>query len=295
MPISPTTAPASRYHAVRRLISRGLKSGPRKVLKRLLRSRRPATLTDEMVRLNAALGQAQDVDPTIHPGDFMYWYCCQHPSLTLEQAIRYYFWDGGRSAAMLASLLAELGVPKAPPIRLLEFASGYGCVTRHLRKNSDYDVVSCDIHPQAIDFLKNQIKVKAIPSVDIPEEFAPADQFDVVFALSFFSHMPRRSFGRWLKALYSSLTVPGHLIFTTHGLKSCENIGITLHDIPADGFWFRAQSEQSDLDTAVYGSALCTPEFVVHEIDQLPGASLALFKHAHWWDHQDLFVVKRGA
>jgi hypothetical protein len=294
MPSSTMGAPRSHYDAVRRLVTRGLRSGPRNVLKRILRPRRRAKLTNEMRRLNNAEGRAQDVDPTIHPGDFMYWFCVNHPSLTLEQAIRYYFWDGGRSTGMLASLLEELGVTNSLPIKLLEFASGYGCVTRHLKNHPAYDVVSCDIHPQAIDFLKSQIKVKAIPSVDVPEQFAPADKFDVVFALSFFSHLPKRSFGRWLKALYGSLAIPGHLIFTTHGLKSCEHLGITPIDIPSDGFWFSAHSEQRDLDTAVYGSALCTQDFVVNEIEQLPGASLALYKHAHWWEHQDLFVVKRG-
>jgi hypothetical protein len=294
MPSSTIGAPRSHRDAVRRLAARGLHSGPRKVLKGFLRPRRRAKLTNEMCRLNNAEGQAHDVDPTIHPGDFMYWFCVNHPSLTLEQAIRYYFWDGGRSTGMLASLLEELGVTNSPPIKLLEFASGYGCVTRHLNKKPDYDVVSCDIHPQAIEFLKSQIKVKAISSVDVPEQFAPVDNFDVVFALSFFSHMPKRSFGRWLKALYGSLAIPGHLIFTTHGLKSCEHLGITHSDIPGGGFWFSAHSEQRDLDTAVYGSALCTRDFVVNEIDQLPGASLALYKHAYWWGHQDLFVVKRG-
>ena len=86
------------------------------------------------------------------------------------------------------------------PFKLLEFASGYGCVTRHIKKNPDYDVVSCDIHPQAVDFLRSRIDVKAIQSMHVPEEFAPVDKFDVVFALSFFSHMPKSSFGRWLRA-----------------------------------------------------------------------------------------------
>jgi SAM-dependent methyltransferase len=286
-------ASVSRYNAVRRFVSRGLKSGPRKVLKRIFQLKRANTLTNEMLRLNDEAGRAQDVDATIHPGDFMYWFCCNHPQLTVEQAIRYYFWDGGRSAEKLASVLAELSMPTSPPIKVLEFASGYGCVTRHLKKIPAYDLVSCDIHPQAIDFLSSRLGVKTVQSVHTPEDFAPDAKFDVIFALSFFSHMPKSSFGRWLKALYHSLAVPGHLIFTTHGLKSCEGLGIRPNDIPADGFWFSAQSEQRDLDTATYGSALCTPDFVINEIDRLAGASIVLNRHAHWWDHQDLFVVKR--
>ena len=294
MPNSAMAASRSRYRAVRQLVSHGLKAGPGKILKRVFRLQRVGMLTDQMLVLNHAEAQVHDVDPMVHPDDFMYWFCCNHPKLTLEQAIRYYFWDGGRSAGNLASVLAELELPKCPPITLLEFASGYGCVTRHIKKNPHYDLVSCDIHPQAVDFLRSRIGVTAFRSVHAPEDFSPLDRFDVVFALSFFSHMPKTSFGSWLKALYSSLTVPGHLVFTTHGLKSCEKVGITPNEIPADGFWFSAKSEQRDLDTEEYGCSLCTPDFVNREIDCLTGASIALYKHAHWWEHQDLWVVKRG-
>jgi Methyltransferase domain len=293
MPNSTVAAAVSRYSAARRLVLRGLKSGPRKVMKRIFDLRRIGTLTDQMLSLNQAEARVQEVAPAIHPGDFMYWFCCTHPGFTLEQAIQYYFWDGGRSTGKLASVLAELALPTSLPIKLLEFASGYGCVTRHLKKNPEYDVVSCDIHPEAVDFLRDRIGVKAMHSVHTPEDFAPVDKFDVVFALSFFSHMPKSSFGRWLKALYFSLAVPGHLVFTTHGLRSCEQLGITPNEIPADGFWFSKQSEQRDLDKAEYGSSLCTPNFVISEINRLTGASIAQYKPAHWWDHQDLFVVKR--
>ena len=135
MPKSLATS-ETRYGAMRRLVSKGLKSGPHKVLKRILNLGRAGTLTDDMVRLNHAEARTHDVDPAIDPGDFMYWFCCHHPKLTVEEAIRYYFWDGGRSARNLASILGELGLPTmGRPVKLLEFASGYGCVTRHIKKN----------------------------------------------------------------------------------------------------------------------------------------------------------------
>ena len=80
MPKSLATS-ETRYGAMRRLVSKGLKSGPHKVLKRILNLGRTGTLTDEMVRLNHAEARIHDVDPAIHPGDFMYWFCCHHPRL----------------------------------------------------------------------------------------------------------------------------------------------------------------------------------------------------------------------
>jgi hypothetical protein len=82
------------------------------------------------------------------------------------------------------------------------------------------------------------------------------------------------------------------LIFTTHGVKSCGAFGITPDDIPSDGFLFRANSEQDDLDTVEYGSTLSTPDFVINEIYRHVGAPIARYKQAGWWRHQDLWVVK---
>ena len=71
-----------------------------------------------------------------------------------------------------------------------------------------------------------------------PEDFRPSEQFDVVFALSFFTHMPKSTFGRWLARLPRG-PPSGQLAFTTHGLKKCTDFAIKPEDIPADGYWFQ--------------------------------------------------------
>jgi len=250
-------------------------------------------LTDDMIRVNREAAAAMGVVAAVHPQDFIYWYCCRHPHRTLEDAISYYFSDGARSAAKLDGLVTELGFEPGQPINLLEFASGYGCVTRHLNKHARWDVTSCDIHSEAIDFLDRQIGVKTLQSARLPEQFATIEKYDVVFALSFFSHVPKSSFGRWLRALHGTLRAPGYLIFTTHGVKSCRAFGITPDDIPADGFLFWANSEQDDLDTVEYGSTLATSDFVINEIYHQVGAPIAKSKQAGWWGLQDLWVVKK--
>jgi hypothetical protein len=229
----------------------------------------------------------------VHPQDFVYWFMCAHPNHTTETAIDYYFRDGGHSASKLLDIVTALGYEKNRSVKLLEFASGYGCVSRHLKKYSRLDLVSCDIHPEAIDFLANQIGVKTMASAHVPEQFSPPETYDVVFALSFFSHMPRTSFGRWLRTLYSALNAPGYLVFTTHGLKSAVCYGLTPEDIPADGFWFKPLTEQKDLDSEEYGATLTTPDFVIGEIYRQTGAPIVAFKHGEWWTHQDLWIVKR--
>ncbi len=195
----------------------------------------------------------------------------------------------------MVELISSLGYAPAQPIKLLEFASGYGCVTRHLKKYPRLELVSCDIHVDAMDFISNELGSRTLLSAHKPEDFSPRDGFDVVFALSFFTHMPKSSFGRWLKALFGALKPTGHLVFTTHGLRKCTDFAIKPEDIPADGYWYQSFSEQKDLDTEEYGMAMTTPDFVVGEIYRQLRAPIAVFRHAYWWGDQDLWVVERAS
>jgi hypothetical protein len=153
-------------------------------------------------------------------------------------------------------------------------------------------VVSCDIHPDAVAFLGRELGVTSLLSTHVPEEFTATREYDVVFALSFFSHLPRATWGRWLKALFGSLSAPGHLVFTTHGTRQCEALGIPAAGL-TDGFWYSPQSEQASLDTSEYGSTITLPEFVIGEIYRQTGAPIVRYEHAGWWETQDVWIVKR--
>jgi hypothetical protein len=250
-------------------------------------------LSDELIALNAANAAAEGVASAVHVKDFIYWFCASHELFTSESGTRLYFQDGGNSARQLTELVSSLGYSSERPVKLLEFASGYGCVTRHLRKYPGLDLVSSDIHPEAMEFIAKELGGKTLLSAHAPEDFSPPERYDVVFALSFFTHMPKSTFGRWLKALFSALEPSGHLVFTTHGLKKCAGFGITPEEIPADGFWFKGWSEQKDLDTEEYGMTITTPDFVIGEIYRQLRSPIAVFRHGYWWGDQDLWVVQR--
>ena len=250
-------------------------------------------LSKEMLRLNEQWARHVEVPADVHPEDFIYWFVTNHPDRSLEDAIRYYFEDGARSAAKLDGHLSRLFVSDKGPIKLLEFASGYGCVSRHLKKNPRFDLTSCDIHPQAIDFLRSRLGVRALQSAHTPEDFAAPDKYDAIFCLSFFSHMPKSTFGRWIKALYNSLRPGGYLLFTAHGAHSYEGLRITPEHADEEGFWFQATSEQHDLDGAEYGVTLSLPQYVIPTVYRAVAAPIADFRPGEWWNHQDLWAVKR--
>ena len=232
------------------------------------------------------------VTASVHPDDHLFKFVLRHPGFASHpEAIAYYFADGANSARRFLELIGP------PPVRpgglraVLEFAAGYGCVTRHLAHAPGLDLTACDIHAQAVGFLRRQIGVRAIPSHACPELFAPPGGYDAVLALSFLSHMPLTTWARWLVRLTLPLAVGGRLVFTTHGLHSRSHFGDP--ELPASGFWFHPASEQSDLPVSEYGQTITSPEFVRAVIATMPWVELLAWHEADWWGHQDCWVLRK--
>jgi glycosyltransferase involved in cell wall biosynthesis len=256
---------------------------------------RQLEISESIERLCVKYAEPLGVTPAVHERDQILRFLLNHYVWSEEEgAIEYYFSDGRNSAERLASLLSQLngGNGDSPHGSLLEFASGYGCVTRHLtRVLPEVQVVSSDIHSAAVEFLNREIGVDAFLSSTSPEDFDPPGRFDAIFALSFFSHMPEATWKRWLAALGNCLAEDGVMIFTTQGLASRQYLGDPV--IPERGFWFEPDSEQADLDTSEYGQTIVLTDYVRAQIEAL-GLELRLHEPGYWWDHQDLYVVERN-
>ena len=242
------------------------------------------------VKNKVEFSQFYGVNSSIHAEDLIYHFVINAFTFNRRSGIKYYFSTGDESARKLISLKHEVGLTQK--VDLLEFASGYGCVTRHLVKYSkEFVITSCDIHKQAIDYIEETFNVPCIASSNLPEDFRTPKKYGIVFALSFFSHMPQKTWGKWLAALYRSVEPGGYLIFTTHGLVT-QNQVMKHAVLDEQGFWFDANSEQHDLDSAEYGSAIAAPSFVRKEIAKLETAKVSLFYEGYWWGHQDVWVIK---
>lgn len=238
-------------------------------------------------------GQKYDVAGEIHPEDMIFDFLIKNKTFpNKESAVHYYFSDAQKSAQKLSFILNSICLLSDRRFSLLEFASGYGCVTRHLGKALPLaSVTSCDIHNEAVTFIGQTLGVNSIISSDIPEELSVPEKFDVVFALSFFSHMPDRTWGRWLASLLSACAVGGYLIFTTHGLQSMRHFRNPVLD--ARGYWFSACSEQRDLDVQLYGQTIVSRDYVEKRIADCGNGELVRYDEAGWWEHQDLYVLRK--
>lgn len=277
-------------------ISQRIKRSPARMAE-TLSSARYFIRTGKIKMQDDALQYANEtgVVSDIHRDDMIFRFVMKFPGFrTNAEAVKYYFYDGANSARKLSKLLfSELGLKRTANTSLLEFASGYGCVTRHLYSQlAPLAITSCDIHEAACTFIEGVIGVKSILSATKPEELGvESNSFDVVFALSFFSHMPGRTWGRWLKSLFDKVKPGGHLIFTTHGMTTWANTGKP--SIPDDGLWFVPSSEQKDLDVSDYGSTIVTPEYVKRVVADVLRQNALRMIEADWWGHQDLYIIAK--
>jgi 2-polyprenyl-3-methyl-5-hydroxy-6-metoxy-1,4-benzoquinol methylase len=195
-------------------------------------------LLDECRRLGAQYNVCGDV----HDDDFIFWFIHNHYLFPIKvDAVANYFAAGRESAQKVGILLRKYCPIERP--ETLEFASGYGCVTRHLKNEfAEASVTACDIHDQALAFLAAYMHVATMCSSNVPEQLSAERKFDAVFAISFFTHMPKTTWQRWLKALADRVVPGGAMLFTTHGRKSLRYADNPTLD--PDGFWFVPSSEQ---------------------------------------------------
>ncbi|WP_156940737.1 methyltransferase domain-containing protein [Mesorhizobium sp. LSJC285A00] len=226
------------------------------------------------------------VSPVLHSEDHM---LAHFLKLSAEGGLGFYFKGGLADAEQLMTTIEKLGIDM-DNLRVLEFAAGYGRLTRHLQKLCDLTV--SDIHPEAVAFVSKHCGCPTYLSSKEPEQLKIPEQFNVVAVISLFSHLPDRTFGRWLSALYALVAPGGYLIFTTIG-ESARAINAQIPTPGSDGIAFEAISEQIDLDTQDYGNSTVHPHYVGFQIGRIPGARLVSYHAGVWWKYQDQYVVQK--
>ena len=100
------------------------------------------------------------------------------------------------------------------PDSILDFGSGYGRVSRFLPSfftNSKIEV--SEVKSQALDFQKRHFDFEGISHTQDVKSF-PDKEFDLILALSVFTHLPQSSFENWLNKLVRLLKPGGALVFT---------------------------------------------------------------------------------
>lgn len=124
---------------------------------------------------------------------------------------------GGRAAESLTAVLAKAGVALHQCRNILDFGCGCGRVIRHLR-HLPADLHGCDTNPVAVDWCDENLPFGrfAVNALESPLEY-DAESFDLVYALSVFTHLPRDLQSWWMRELRRVLKPGGVLVLSLHG------------------------------------------------------------------------------
>lgn len=152
---------------------------------------------------------------TVHKSDIMFHYHLLQVKGEMIPALFSHFAVGARFANSLKDLMAEL---QDEPDSILDFGSGYGRVSRFLPLIWPLAEVSVsEVKEEAMDFQHEEFGFKSIKHGQNPQSFK-AGQYDLIIALSVFSHLPQEAFEAWFERLLDHLSKRGKLIFSFNSL-----------------------------------------------------------------------------
>jgi SAM-dependent methyltransferase len=241
------------------------------------------------------------LDVTISKNDLMYQYILKEHT-TKTAAYLWYLESGLQMYRIVDTIAQAKGARLHELSRVLDFASGYGRLTRFLVRALDPQRVwMAEIKKGAVEFQRHQFGVSGFVSSVIPERAQINERFDIIFVASLFSHLPDSTFARWLQRLCDWLSPRGVIAFTVHD--------VALHgvsdgvDDTAPRICYEANSEEislfsedDSLGVDSYGFSIVNESYVAETINGLcfPNKKYWRFKRAVH-NRQDLYVLSRDA
>jgi hypothetical protein len=221
------------------------------------------------------------------------------PAFRYYHAVRSYFQGGEWNAAEVEKVLRDHGFSLQDARSLLEFACGWGRVTRHLVHLVDpARIAVSDVDRRAVDFVRRGLGVRGFYSTSAADELVHDGRYDVIVVVSLFSHLPLVHWGPWLRRLGELLEEDGVLLFSTLGMHAFEvNVpeadrGVFKRAI--EGFFYNEVNETRGRLTADhYGTAYVDDTFVRNAAaDRFPGRLVAFCPRA-LNGFQDVYLLQR--
>jgi len=228
----------------------------------------------------------------VHPNDEIFKLAKRrHPGA--GDAFRYYFYKGGIFAETLSDYLLKIGEnPKT--MSILDFAGGYGRISRHLKYEFE-TVFHSDLDPDMIDFCSSELDIISfLSSFDFAKIEFPVPDFDTILSFSLFTHLNPNIWDEFFWNLAGRVAPNGYMVITTRSTNIATG---ELVDTGKDLISFVEKNETSGrLDASVYGSTQVNPEYI-HRMLRKGELELKLvkwFKPGEFDKHQDVFMFKRA-
>jgi cyclopropane fatty-acyl-phospholipid synthase-like methyltransferase len=234
----------------------------------------PIVLEKALEKISREFGQ-QDFETAIHKNDLMFaFHLNRHPHDPVEALFSYYRVGLG-TARNLQSIVENYGLK---PSRLVDFGAGYGRVSRFLPALfQDANCVVTEVKEQAIRFQEEELGLNGIIHSQNPDDF-PSEKFDLLLALSVFTHLPEDLFRAWMQNLGERMRETGAMVITflDQGREESQEILKNFITDPG-GFEYIRRSEDSYFtfvsdrlkDDGLYGSSFITRPWLEELVNSL--------------------------
>jgi SAM-dependent methyltransferase len=187
-------------------------------------------MTDTMSSLHELLvEEPANVIDEISPRDNMY-----------ARSRRFYQRAG--QMTLQSARLAMLTAGKAEIGSILDFGSGYGRTLRTFKAAfPDASLTASDINREAVDFCARVFGATPVYSSRDPADIEIEPGFDLIVCNSFFTHVDRDGWSRFLPFLESLLAPGGIFVFTTAGRRAAGRVRDEPHRLLLG--WLREDEE----------------------------------------------------
>lgn len=148
---------------------------------------------------------------TIHPADEMFNVLYTNlPTKSLAETLKIYLESGEGLLTDLDRVCAGIGFAWNRVGSFLDFACGYGRLTRFLAHHIGPDkVTGAEITPAMVEFVRATFGVNGFVSYPDPHQITHAGTYDAIYSVSLFSHLSHHTFGDFLGKLYGMLNAGG--------------------------------------------------------------------------------------
>ncbi len=247
---------------------------------------RPQRLLEEHLARN---GYGPGLSRHVDTGDEMWKTVVRHARRPDHHLVDY-FLTGGAAFRLLQHVQAAIGRPLAGLDAVLDFAAGWGRLTRYLVAELEPSrVYVSDIAETSMEFCNREFGTPWFGSDFDPAKVEVPRSFDLIFVGSLFTHLPRERFDAWMRRLLEMLTPGGSLVFTTHGPGR-----IAAADRDPSGFTYREASPIDYLPLSEYASTYVDVGLVQEIAKQAGATQVASVERALWYYH-DVHVARRQA
>ena len=244
--------------------------------------------------------KARGVDRALNPSDRE---CHDEGNWTLQ----HYFEVGEDALRLIVTALVSAGRPL--PKRILDFPSGSGRVTRHLRAFCpDAEIWVCDIRNDHLSFCAERFGARTKTSHEDLTAVGFDGEFDLIFCGSLLTHVTESDTQAALSLIARSLSPTGIALVTFHGRHSShvqrnrwKYLDDDLFRIAEDaavrsgfGFVQYPKEERARLGTSErYGISLIRPRWLIGQLELNPGVRILGYAERAWDDHQDVVIFGR--